>query len=97
MSLEKNVDIKIDEQPAKNIRTAVYRLLVKLLGSRKSFWNFVNTFVAWTLMISFSTQKIPLDQASNVLITYGISQFITALYLGLVELEKIKVEASIKH
>ena len=78
------------------IRESLYKLLVKLVGSRKSFYNMLGKVESWTLIILLTLDILPLGIVKYIVLVYFIEQIRTMSYMNILLFEKIKIEASIK-
>jgi hypothetical protein len=79
-----------------SIRSRVYELLIKLSGSRKSFFTLLaklETYVALGLVVF---NVVPQNNMIPFLILFALNDLVTMSYLGIIEYEKIKLEASIR-
>lgn len=77
------------------IRESLYKLLVKLVGSRKSFYNMVGKVESWTLIILLTLDILPLGIVKYIVLVYFIEQIRTMSYMGILSYEKIKTTISI--
>jgi hypothetical protein len=79
-----------------NIRSRIYELLIKLSGSRKSFFSLLaklETYLAIGLIIF---DVIPSKNMLPFLVLFALNDMVTMSYLGIIEYEKVKLEASIR-
>jgi len=78
------------------IRKSIYLLLVKLVGSRKSFYNMLGKVESWSIIILLALDLLPHATVKYIVLVYFIEQIRTMSYMNILLFEKIKIEASIK-
>jgi len=78
------------------IRESVYKLLVKLLGSRKSFYNMLGKVESWSIIILLTLDLLPPSMIKYIVLVYFVEQIRTMSYMGILSYEKIQTTISIK-
>lgn len=87
--------VSVEEMP-KTIREAIYKLLIKLTSSRKSFYNLLGKIEAWVLILALANGMIKDNMIAPILLIYGVDTVRVLSYMGIIQYEKIKTEISIK-
>ena len=78
------------------IRESIYKLLVKLLGSRKSFYNMLGKVESWSIIILLTLDLLPHSMIKYIVLVYFVEQIRTMSYMGILSYEKIQTTISIK-
>ena len=79
------------------IRESIYLLLVKLAGSRKSFYNLLGKVESWSIIILLTLDLLPHSIVKYIVLVYFVEQIRTMSYMGILSYEKIQTKISIKN